>query len=86
MYLNKAIDPKVEFEIQDRSIEYERRRKDCQKRRWHSNHHPPPQRIARRDYRYSLGIRGLLLLVTGKIRLENERYCGRAQNLDITTT
>jgi hypothetical protein len=33
MYLSKAIDPKVEFEIQDRSIEYERRRKDCQKRR-----------------------------------------------------
>jgi hypothetical protein len=49
----------VEFEIQDRSIEYERRRKDCQKREWHLNHHQPPQRQASGDYRYSLDIRGL---------------------------
>lgn len=47
--------------------------KNCQKRRWHSNHHPPPQCLARGDYRCILDIRGIILLVLDKIRLENER-------------
>lgn len=57
--------------------------KNCQKRRWHSNHHPPSQCLARGDYRCILDIRGIILLVLDKIRLENERYGGRAQDLRI---
>jgi hypothetical protein len=40
MYLSKAIDPKAEFEIQDRSIEYERRRKELPKEK--IAFEPPP--------------------------------------------
>jgi hypothetical protein len=47
--------------------------KNCQKRRWHSNQHLPPQCLARGDYRCSLDIRGIIILVLDKIRLENER-------------
>jgi hypothetical protein len=84
MYLHKTIDPKVEFEIQDRSIEYERRRRQELPKEETACEPPPASTMpSSRDYRYSLDIRGLILLILGKIGLENERYGGRAQNLRI---